>query len=372
MSYGRIGLLTFHWADNYGALLQAFGLKAWLSEHDADPFFIDYRPVRLRGRNWLVPYAPFDPVRLFWYALAGFVSHIRAGPEWFSQKRRMKRFRREYLDVGRGAPVPFRKLSRAGADTLIVGSDQIWSPDITFGLLPAYFGAFGDGRTRKVIAYGASTGGKLPERYEAEFGRLLDRVDLISTRESSTAELIRRRFGRKAETVLDPVFLPDADRWRSMARLPRERGYVLYHETEVNEDMREAARRLSEQKGLPVIALSYGKTVLRTPFRTVCSAGPPEFLGYVLGADYVITNSFHALAFSLIFHRPFLVYGHSSKGARTSDLLSALGLAGRNGGCADPDAGIDWNAADGILARMRASSEAFLLDALSGNGKGRA
>ena len=372
MGHGRIGMLTFHWADNYGALLQAFGLKVWLSEHDWDASIIDYRPARLRGRYWLVPYAPYDdPVRMFRFASSGFLCNALTGREWLLQRRRMERFRREFLDIGRGKRIPFRDLPGTGIDTLIVGSDQIWSPDITFGLLPAYFGAFGNGRVCKVVAYAASSGGQIPERYEAQFGKLLDSVDVISARESGTAEYIKHRFSREAETVMDPVFLLDAGRWRSMARLPRERGYVLYHETEPNGDMREAACKLSEKTGLPVINLRYRKPMSEMPFQTVCSAGPLEFLGYVLGADYVVTNSFHALAFSLILHRPFLTYNHSSKGARTADLLARLGLEGESGK-PDPNERIDWDAVDRRLDRMRASSEAFLLDALSGDGKGRA
>lgn len=96
--FHKIGILTFQWADNYGAMLQAYGLKTWLARQMYDPFIINYAPVRLRGRDWLVPYAPLKTVsnRLM-FAMERFVPNILTGNGWFLQKRNMRQFREDYL-----------------------------------------------------------------------------------------------------------------------------------------------------------------------------------------------------------------------------------------------------------------------------------
>lgn len=368
--FHKIGILTFHWADNYGAMLQAYALKAWLAGQGYDPFIINYSPARLRCRDWLVPFRPAKSAggRVV-SAAKEFACNILAGRGWFLQKQNMRRFRETYLVDGHRR-CGFRQLSDVDADALVVGSDQIWNPDITFGLMPAYFGAFGNGRIGKTVAYGASLGSySLPAEYEAGFAKLLDSVGSISTREKGAAEYIRSRFGREAASVIDPVFLPNVRDWLAVESRPARSGYILYHETEPNGEMRRAACRLAEEKGLDVAALAYRLPRPRLPFRPIYSAGPAEFLGYLRMADYVLTNSFHAVAFSLLFHKPFLVYNHSVRGARIEDLLSGLGAAERiaaQNDNPDIDAEIDWEELDQRISAKRRQSEDFLFDALRG------
>lgn len=369
--FHKIGILTFHWADNYGAMLQAFGLKTWLARQMYAPFIINYSPAHLRGRDWLVPYEPLKPAksRLI-FTIKRFVCNILTGNEWFLQKRNMRQFRESYLTADHHKILHrHRSLSNIDADAVIVGSDQIWNPDITFGLLPAYFGAFKNARIKKTIAYGASLGSNsLPKEYEAEFAGLLDSVDSISVREKGTVEYIRNRFYRKAVDVLDPVFLLNAQDWLALESCPIQSDYIFYHETEPNEDLRRAACKLAEEKGLKVIALAYRLMRPPVPFHTVYSAGPAQFLGYIHQAKYVLTNSFHAVSFSLIFHKSFLVYNHSVKGARIKDLLSSLGMKERiatQDYSPDIDAEIDWTELERKILSKRKQSEDFLFDALA-------
>ena len=368
--FHKIGILTFHWADNYGAMLQAYGLKTWLAGQRYDPFIINYSPAQLRGRDWLVPYAPFKSLKSrLTFAVNGFFRNIQTGSEWFLQKRNMRQFREKYLTADHRTLRRLRSLSDIDADAVIAGSDQIWNPDITFGLLPAYFGAFDNTGIKKRIAYGASLGShSLPRKYEAEFSGLLDCVDCISVREQGTAEYIRNRFHRDAANVMDPVFLLEPQDWLAIESCPAQGDYIFYYETEPNEDLRRIARRLAEEKGLRVIALAYRAPKAPLPFHTVCSAGPAQFLGYIHLAKYVLTNSFHAVAFSLILHKPFLVCNHRTLGARIEDLLLSLGVSERimTQNCVpDIDAEIDWMELERRIFDKRKQSEDFLRAALA-------
>ena len=368
--FRKIGILTFHWADNYGAMLQAFGLKTWLARQMYDPFIINYGPVQLTGRDRLVPYAPFKTIKSrLRFTKRRFIENIRTGRQWFIQKRNMRQFRESFLTADRKILRRLQSLSAIDADALIAGSDQIWNPDITFGLLPAYFGAFENDKIKKRIAYGASLGShSLPEKYEAEFSELLDFVDCISVREKGTAEYIRNRFHKKAVDVMDPVFLLDPRDWLGLESRPVQGDYMLYYETEPNEDLRRIACRLAEEKGLSVIALAYRVSKAPLPFHTVYSAGPAQFLGYIHLAKYVLTNSFHAVAFSLIFHKPFLVCNHRTVGARIEDLLLSMGVPERIASqnyIPDIDAEIDWMELDRRMLDKRKQSEDFLRAALA-------
>ena len=105
--------------------------------------------------------------------------NILANRDWWTRKRLMCEFRTAHLTGGSRAIHRAGALSRVEADVLIVESDQIWNPDITFGLRPAYFGAFENSRIRKTVAYAASLGAaSLRKEVEPKFSRLLESTGL--------------------------------------------------------------------------------------------------------------------------------------------------------------------------------------------------
>lgn len=376
----RVGILTFQWADNFGALLQAYGLLAWLSEQGINAFSVHYAPPALKGRDWLFPYAPFkdrgirDRLRFSWDR---FLENARTGRDWWAGKREMRQFRRQYLVKDGRTIYRLKALSRVNMDQLVVGSDQIWNPEITLGFRPAYFGAFQHPGLRKTVAYAASLGtAALPQEEEAEFSQLLASVDCISMREKEAAQYIEARFHREAVHVVDPVFLLSPERWSAIEDRPPERGYVFYYEPEYDEEMRRAACRLAEEKGLKLVELAYKKSRFaekflaahsNAPYQIVYSAGPRQFLGYIHGADYVVTSSFHALAFSILFRRPFYIHNHKTYSARIISLLEAAGLSSRMarpGYTPDIDAEIDWAAVEERMRSLIEPSKEYLLGSL--------
>lgn len=367
---GKIGILTFHCADNFGAMLQAYGLLTWLSQNSFDAFIVNYAPPFLRGREWLFPYIPVGSLKERGYiSLCLFKRNLKAGKDWWVRKRRMYEFRRRYLTKGRKAFYRIKSLSNLEADLLIVGSDQIWNPNITFGLRPAYFGAFTNRHIRKTIAYAASFGGDtLPKTANSEFSRLLVSVQDISMREKGAAEYVRANFRRKTAYTIDPSFLLSTEEWHAIEDKPEECGYILYYETEYNELLRKAACRLAQKKALKVIELSGERNRRRWPFQLVNTAGPAQFLGYVAAAAYIFTNSFHGLVFSIIFHKPFYIYNHSTVGARIECLLEDTGLINRmekEGFCPDIEEAIEWEQVEKRLEVHRERSMRFLRDSLT-------
>lgn len=360
-----IGILTFHCADNYGAMLQAFGLKNHLLEKGLNVEIIDYRPPYMTGRHW---WMPFIPARDFLYALKEWIYHLQMGKSFFLRRNNMKSFRRKYL-IEKGQKqiffmYQFRNLSYR---CYIVGSDQIWNPDITFGLRKAYFGAFESKNKKKVIAYAASLGGtELSGEYDDEFARLLRFVNAVSVREKEAVPYIKRFFQGDVTVVPDPVLLLKQEAWQKVEVLSGRSGYILIYMTERNDTLIACAKKLSYIKKLPVIELRSEAGKGDITFITDYVAGPSEFLGYIHGADYVLTNSFHGIAFSIIYHKKFQAFLHKSLGVRLRNILEICELEDRiceRGQRFDIDSDIEWNCVDRHLEEYIEAAEEFIENA---------
>ncbi len=354
---GEVGILTFHCSDNYGAMLQAYALKQCLRSNGVAADIVRYEPPFLTGRHWWLPYVPGRGVKGLMAAGYGFLRNLRAGGAFRRRRESMDRFRKACL-TERSQP---RALFLPGLKKLpyrcyVVGSDQIWNPNITCGLRRAYFGAFEGVRKERVVAYAASLGGaSLPDRYGQEFAALLRNVDAVSLRETGAVPYVRQFFPGRVESVLDPVFLLGKEEWEKVERAPDRGKYILLYTTEPNRRMDGYARALAQRKGLAVVGLQAAEDGGAEVDR---EAGPAEFLGYVHHAEYVVTNSFHAAAFSILFEKRFLVFAHSQVNERLVSVLALHGLEGRlcrEGG--EIDAPIDWAA---VRVRTAAAAEASL------------
>lgn len=372
------GILTFHCADNFGAMLQTYGLKTYLCRIGIETDVIRYEPPYMTGRYWLFPYIPSQ-----WRKgiaagirdmLGRFQVHLGMGRVFFRRRKNMRRFRSAYLvDRRQPALLSVRSLGRLSRQYYIVGSDQIWNPEITFGLREAYFGAFKSKNKKKVIAYGASFGGEaLSAEYDGEFSRLIKHVDAVSVREGEGIPYVKRFYEGSVTSVLDPVFFLERESWEKIEKTPDQKGYILVILTERNSELIDYVRELSGKTGLAVIEVSAGTWALGEGFPVDSSAGPSEFLGYIHEADYVVSNSFHAIAFSIIYQKRFLAFAHSSRGVRIRNILRIHGLEDRlweGGAGAEIDAGVNWDEVRRRTEENAALSGAFLQKEICGGRK---
>lgn len=278
----------------------------------------------------------------------------------------MRNFRKRYLlDTGQKRILFTKGLKQLPYSCYVVGSDQIWNPEITFGLRKAYFGAFENKRKKKVIAYAASLGGtKLPSEYDREFAELLRSVDAISLREAEAVPYVKQFCEKTVEAVLDPVFLLEQKHWERIEVFSERKGYILIYLTEQNEKLVSYVKSLSEDKGLPVVELRIDAGMTDKTFKVERTAGPAEFLGLIHNADYVVTNSFHVTAFSIIYQKQFVAFSHMSRGARLRNILRIYGLEDRlyrEGQDINIDAPIDWEEADRRAEKEKQASKHFLM-----------
>lgn len=372
-----IGILTFHWADDYGAMLQAYALKQCLEKAGrTEAEIIPYASVRLEGRYWLVPVIGRevrDKIK-YNFGWRKFTVNMYYPRSFLKRRKQMRAFRRRYLTRGRAVRKADR-LSLGKYAFIFVGSDQVWNPEITVGLDDVYIGNIKEKGDCRWVAYGASFGGNsLPAKYEKGFSAAVGRnFTAVSLREKSAVPFAERFFHGNVIDVLDPVFLLGREEWERIMELPARQDYILYIYTEYNEQMELYLQELSMELKKKVIQLSMPWQRRRAHWPELAiEAGPSEYLGFLKNAAYVVTNSFHGMAFSILMEKKFLVFSHSNKNARMEDLMEKLDLGarlverGRMPAKSEMTEEIDWEHVKALLEGERRRSVGFIENSLSG------
>lgn len=205
-------------------------------------------------------------------------------------------------------------------DCFISGSDQVWN--CASGLDSILFLNFAN-KDKMKVSYAASIGlSKVPEQYQVEFVQAVNSYDHVSVREKRAQEIVEELTKKKATHVLDPVFLLEASEWREHIGQPIEQEkYIFVYATQVSEALLNCVKECQRLTGLKVITVHKIEDYEVIEFKS----GPLEFLNYVNNAEYVITSSFHCVAFSMLFSKNVTVIPHSKTGVRVTDLVEMLG-----------------------------------------------
>ncbi len=329
-----IGILTFHWADDYGAMLQAYALKTCLEGLAKESVeVIPYAPVKLTGRYWMIPIVGIERGRKIIYFPGVFgivrnVSHLRA---YLRRRKNMRGFRRLYLT--REAKIrKADRLSLKKYSCVFVGSDQVWNPEITIGLDDAYMGNIKDRESCRLAAYAASFGkASLPVKYHAAFEKAVNENFFgVSMREKNAAPFVEKFYHGKVTDVLDPTLLLNPREWRRIAKQPEQKNYILFICTEYNRRMVKYLQELSAELKKKVVQVSMPWPGQRKDWINLqIEGGPSEFIGFFQNADFIVTNSFHGTVFSVLMEKQFLVFGHSNRNARIENLMEKLDLKPR-------------------------------------------
>ena len=357
--------ITCHDVYNVGASLQAYALAAYLNSHGCDAEILDYKPEYL-GRHYrldVVSNPRFNkPLVKQLYLLAKLPGRLKARKS--GRKKEFDAFREQHLPVSRLRFETLEDLRKncPKADVYIAGSDQIWNPLFQNGKDPVFFLDFVT--EGKKVSYAASFAvNELPEEIKPLVAERLKAFDALSVREKSGL-VILKEFGLQGEVVLDPVFLLDRRTWQNL--LPETNiaaEYLYSYDFGDSEMIAKLAKEIADEKRLEVF--SYFKRSYATMDK---AGGPLTFLRNLADAEIVLSNSFHATAFSLIFHKEFFVVGRKEAiNSRMADLLESIGLRDRFLSSAfewKEAAPIDWNAVDYRLKQQIKDSEDFLKRAL--------
>jgi polysaccharide pyruvyl transferase WcaK-like protein len=325
----KIGILTYHRAHNYGAMLQAYAMLITLRDNGHNAILIDYWPESHR-----VQYALLQPNRGTTLILK--IKHMVANTITFLRRyRRIRKFEsfcNRYLYIDNQVKyIDGQQLITEQFDCVIVGSDQIWrntdSSSKYIGFDPVYF-CQNIGTDIKCISYAASMGIiRLSPEDKNTLKQYLLRFNRILVRENSLKEVVNN-LGYMSDVVLDPTLLLTNEQWNKL--LPKNRfhkaPYVLYYELIPSKDATRFARSKAKDLGCKLLVM-----VARIPLIPkaghISYASPIEFLQAIRDAEFVIATSFHGTVFSIIFEKQFLTIGLKQNADRVITLLQQLGLS---------------------------------------------
>jgi len=376
----KIKTITCHRVYNYGASLQAYALQRKLEMMGHDVEIINFLPYFLRSRYNLF----YVPESSKFYAFSrffpplGLLYKLKAKLGMFKtigRKYSFDRFQSEFLHVGQTYYPDSKSLqvNPPQADMYIAGSDQIWNTDMQNGHELAYYMDFGDQSICR-CTYAASFGiSVLPNEYSDFVRGKVHKIDCVSVREKSGLAILKGIGRADAVKVLDPVFLLDKTEWANTVASKAKRyislpeRYILLYEFCRDLQIRDFAQEASRITGWPIVSINDGLTH-RYADMNINDAGPAEFVSLLSEAEMVITNSFHATAFSIIFQKEFYAFSLNSQrtSSRISELLDSFGIKGRFNSNDLSDDLLDYDQITNNLFVQISESGAYLNDITNG------
>ncbi|WP_405336162.1 polysaccharide pyruvyl transferase family protein [Fibrobacter sp.] len=326
----KIGILTFHCAHNYGAMLQAYALQTALANRGYDAEVVDFRLSK-----------QYDYLEKF--SLIGFYKHYRRKKQnpVISLLKVLKNYRKNQKKSIQWERFEFfldryiRKSSRiyeeyeilkSDYDVVICGSDQIWNPELTGGFCDVYFGK-GFKTAVKRIAYAGSNGSDcFAESDWRIVKKLLQNFDFLSVREQGLCEFLKLN-GVPNEVVLDPVFLLEKKDWESVCISSPFEDYVFTYSFWEPDYFFDVALSLSKKMKKKLVVFSYSKKDgLPKDVVQIIDGGPLELLGYIKNASFVVSNSFHGVALSIIMEKQFVCVPPQKHRERIDSIMSIAGI----------------------------------------------
>ena len=354
----KVGICTFHYAVNPGSALQAYALYKVLGalSPQLDVSILNYHSPK---------YPPLH------------IAFRRALKRHKLRKQRIFnvfayiRYQRFFDCIGGlGRRWDNKNIAQVtGYDVIVAGSDQIWNLELTKHNFN-FFIPFCKGA--KKIAYAASIGSQdFPEEDKPAVAGLLKDFSYISVREPQAQTAIENLIGVRPELVLDPSLLLSGNDWEKLARKPKIKGdYIFLYLRHKENEIAPLARRFAQKNGLILVECHNRLEKLYKEDLNLCKPEPRDWLGLLLGAKYVFTDSFHGCAFCTNCHKQFFVKISANNAEMSPRIYNLLGRYGLTDRMIDDESelyslpDIDFSASDALLEEDRKHSMDYLKKAL--------
>ena len=324
----KIGILTFHRAENFGAVLQAYALQQYLVSCGYNAIVIDYRCKSIERVYHLYNLSVLVKRRNIFKSSFEYVKRYRRLSDRKTKKLKYNDFRNKYLQLTSSVYKIKRPLD---FDIYIVGSDQVWNLELLNGMNKIFFLSFPIKKCAKKISYAASSDKgsyRLFEKYKDRISQSLNDFDAISVRENELRDEMRKYTNKDITVCVDPTFLLEKQDYEKLAVKPLESKYILvYHMAETPEGV-VLANEIAKTKNLKVIEIHSIFSSNTDKSRHKQNIGPLELLGYIQYSEMIITTSFHGLALSLILQKEVWIMNKTNS-ARLKNLLNIVGLQRR-------------------------------------------
>lgn len=334
----KIGIITLPLHTNYGGILQAYALQTTLEQMGHQVEILEeplvYKHASLNryirrilkkcvGKRSIINYEGF---------MRKWQPRVAANINQFINTYIHRRI------------VKFDSLSDGEYDAFVVGSDQVWRPSYNHHIKNAFLGFAENWKNVKRIAYAASFGvdnWEFTEEQTDECKKLIQKFDFVSVREDTAVNLCKEQLGIVATHVLDPTMLLSVDNYQKLIGELKisDKPYLFSYLLDESEEKINILKDICNKLNLPIRKIKLENDISKIPMSRLKSLIYPsiqEWLASFAQADFVVTDSFHGTAFSIIFNKPFVVLPNKGRGvSRFESLLKTVGLLHKNR--QDPD-----------------------------------
>lgn len=283
----------------YGAVMQTYGTCKLLEEagHEVRVINIIHPKVKHKYRN------PKKWIRL-----------VREFQFWVFKQKYFSPLTKKVYSIAE-APLP-------NADITIVGSDQVWNKMITGAFHKTYYLDFVPSNQKRIAlssSFGISDWNE-PDEYTREIAELFDRFDAISVREKSGVQIMKEVFNKDAINLIDPSL--GYGKFEGFVKNTKDVNSIFTFMLNPSQETKICINKMASDLGTPLYCPN--------AFEKVFKSGPCDWLENIHNSKYVITDSFHGTALSILYHKPFFVFcANEKKFTRIESLLSLLGLTER-------------------------------------------
>lgn len=352
----KVGILTYHNTTNYGAILQAYALQKKLIESGNDCDIIDYRCEAIEKNYKIIKINQSKNIKQL-------IKSILANSNKKCLKEKFEKFKDENLKISKDN-YNRENINEVNDkyDEFVVGSDQVWNLNLCGGDTTYMLDFVKE--DKKKNSYAASFGyNEVPKKYVDTTKRMLNTFKNICVREEQGKKIIQDLIEKQADVTLDPTLLLNKKQWYSLIKNSdkneKNEEFILLYIVSPNKEIINFTKRLAKKEKCKIIFINNSiKNVFG--MKNIKTAGPEEFLKYIKDAKYVVTTSFHGVAFSINLEKQFF-YGLSSENnnfnSRIENLINILGLQDRKiKNEIDNYKKIDYKKVNNILEEQRISS----------------
>ncbi|MPQ42278.1 polysaccharide pyruvyl transferase family protein [Clostridium tarantellae] len=326
----KVCTITCHDVYNHGASLQAYGLMTYLKNNGHDVEIIDYKPNYLGNLYNMLsvdnPRWEKNLITKWAYITLKAPIKIRS----LKRKRAFDKFTKERLKVTERTYTNNEELKEntPQADAYLCGSDQIWNSLHKNGRDPAFYLDFVPDNKIKA-SYAASMAiDKVPDECVDLVKSKVSRLDKVALRESSGVRVLKGLGIDNAIQVVDPALLLDHKEWSKISECKFNEKFILVYDFDRSSVIEKVAKDIAKAKGYKIYTLNIDKPDYSD--KSFRYSGPQTFISLVKHAEFVVSNSFHAAIFSLIFKKNFNIVNRTEAiNTRMRDLLTDLNIGER-------------------------------------------
>ena len=326
----KAALITCHNIKNYGSVFQTYATTKIFEKSGYDVTVIDYQRPGTNNKGFRKKI--LEESHLAKKPIIGLFFPLILSPSFSKMEKVFSDFLKKKVKLTRTTYLSEAELEQdcPEADLYISGSDQIWNSDINGRIERPYYLSFVPDNKSK-ISFASSFGKtELKESEKEENRLLLKRYNWLSTREQSGVEIIMN-LGLEANSILDPTFWLSTKEWDEIEeQVKTPEHYILVYQLHQNREMDHYVKTLENRYGMPCLRIDfYYHYMIKAGKHIVCPT-PGQVISLIKKADYVISDSFHMTAFSIIYNKLFVsIFSANSFNDRIANILRFFGLESR-------------------------------------------